>query len=119
MYNLWAANGKCPPELMASQSWIKVTHWTGNASIFWNDPANWDNEIPTSAMNVVISGSTANQPVITSSATCNNLIIDADADLIIANGSTLTVAGQVMIRGDLDGAGSISNMKSIQKPELR
>lgn len=119
MYNLWAANGKCPPELMASQSWSKVTHWTGNASIFWNDPGNWDNEIPTSVMNVVISGSVANQPVITSSATCKNLIIDPDADLIIANNSTLTVTGQVMIQGDQTGTGSISNMKSIQKPELR
>jgi hypothetical protein len=115
MYNLWAANGKCPPELMQSASWSRVTRWTGTTSIYWHDGGNWDNDIPTSLMNVVIPASAAIQPVITAPASCNNLIIETDADLIIANNSTLTVSGEVMIKGNQTNAGSVSNMRNINK----
>jgi hypothetical protein len=66
-------------------------------------------------MNVVIPASASNQPVITAPASCNNLIIETDADLIIANNSTLTVSGEVMIKGNQTNAGSVSNMRNINK----
>jgi hypothetical protein len=114
MYNLWANNGKCPPEVMESTSWSGVTRWTGNTGASWFDSGNWDNDVPTSQMNVVIPPNTVNQPVVTASASCNNLIVYDNAFLTITNNSTLTVFGQVMIRGTQESAGGISNMKNLK-----
>jgi hypothetical protein len=113
IYNLWVSNGKCPPELMSSQSWSRVTHWTGAVSQFWNASGNWDNEIPTSDMNAVIPASPVNQPFISASTACNNLIIESGAELIITNNSTLTVHGDVVFKGTQTSTGSISNMRNI------
>ena len=113
MYNLWLNNGKCPPELMASQSWSRVTHWTGAVSQHWNLSGNWDNDFPSSLMNAVIPASAANQPVISASTACNNLILEDQAELIITNTSTLTVYGQVLLKGSTQSAGSIINMKNV------
>jgi hypothetical protein len=79
MFNLWNNNGKCPPELMNSASWSVVTRWTGAVSNIWNDPGNWDNNLPTAQINAVITGIPANQPVINASAECNNIIIEDNA----------------------------------------
>ena len=114
MYNLWVGNGKCPPELMSSQSWSRVTHWTGAVSQYWNVSGNWDYEIPTPQMNAVIKASPVNQPVISASTSCNNLVIENGAQLIITNNSTVTVYGDVILKGTQTNAGSIINMKNIR-----
>ena len=117
MYNLWNNNGKSPPEMMGSASWSVVTRWTGEESIYWTDPGNWDNETPTSEMNAIITSEPVNQPVIASSALCNNLIVDEDAMLIISNTSTLTIHGKVILKGGETTAGSISNIKNIESQQ--
>jgi hypothetical protein len=114
MYNLWNHNGKCPPELMKAAAWKGVTRWTGNTGSAWNDPANWDNNLPTAQINAVITASPVNQPVITTSSTCNSLVVEDGASLIISNNSTLTVHGKVVMKGTPATSGSISNMKNLQ-----
>jgi hypothetical protein len=114
MYNLWVDNGKCPPELMASTSWSRVTRWTGAVSTFWHDSGNWDNDLPTPLLNAVIMAGPVNQPVITASSSCNNLVVEGDAILTISNNVTLTVHGKVVLKGTDVTAGSINNLKNIQ-----
>lgn len=113
MYNLWNNNGKCPPELMNSSSWSAVTRWTGAVSNIWNDPGNWDNDLPTALINAVITGIPANQPVINASAECSNIIIEDNAWLTIAGNSTLTVHEKVVFKGTSETPGGITNMKKI------
>ncbi len=115
MYNLWNNNGKCPPELMSTISWAGVTHWTGAVSSFWNDPGNWDNDLPNAQINAVIMPGTVNQPVVNASGNCNNLVVEDNAMLTIANNSTLTVHGQVVLKGTQQSAGSIGNMKNLDR----
>jgi hypothetical protein len=114
MYDLWVNHDKCPPEEMASLSWSRITRWTGNSSTSWFDSGNWDNNVPTSEMNAVIFHSELNPPVLNSPATCSNLIIEADGHLTISGTSTLTVQGEVVIKGNQSEAGSISNMKNLK-----
>jgi hypothetical protein len=115
MYNLWNNNGKCPPELMKETSWSGVTRWTGTVSSSWNDPANWDNDLPTAQLNALILPGPVNQPVVSATSACNNLIVEDNAILTITNNSTLTVHGQVILRGSQQSAGSISNMKNLDR----
>jgi hypothetical protein len=117
MYNLWNTNGKCPPEVMKTTSWSGVTRWTGAVSIYWNEAGNWDNDLPSAEVNAVITGIPVNQPVINASTTCNNLVVEADAVLTIANNSTLTVQGKVFLKGTTTTSGSISNIKNIEAGE--
>jgi len=115
MYNLWVNNGRCPPELMASASWSRVTRWTGNVSHHWHDSGNWDNDIPTAEMNVVITPSPVHTPVVSASTSCKNLVIESDANLIIASGTTLTVFGHVRLKGTETTSGAIYNMKNLKQ----
>jgi len=114
MYNLWNNNGKCPPELMKSTSWSGVTRWTGNVSSSWHDSGNWDNNLPTSQLNAFIPAAPVNQPVVTASSSCYNLIVEDNASLFITSNSTLTVHGKVILKGTQVSAGSINNMKNMQ-----
>jgi hypothetical protein len=113
MYNLWNDNGKSAPEIMATTSWTGVTRWTGSASVYWSDPGNWDNNLPTAQKNALITAAPANQPILNASTTCNNLIVEDGATLSISNNSTLTVHGQVIIKGSPVSAGCINNAKNI------
>jgi len=115
MYNLWNNNGKCPPELMNSISWSGVTRWTGAVSSFWNDPGNWDNDLPNAQINAVIMPGTVNQPVVNASGNCNHLVVEDNATLTIAANSTLIVHGQVVLKGTQQSAGSIGNMKNLDR----
>ncbi len=114
MYNLWAANGKCPPELMASADWSRSTRWTGAAGSFWHDAGNWNNGIPTAETNVVIPTGTAVAPIINAAATCNNLLVEPDAELIIASPATLTVMGDVRLKGTESAGGNIQNIRNLE-----
>jgi hypothetical protein len=93
-YNLWSANGKSAPEIMNSLEWSVVREWTGAVSSDWHNPLNWSGGIPNEALNVVISASAPNQPVITSNAVCDHLTIESGAQLILANGAMLTLGSQ-------------------------
>jgi hypothetical protein len=52
--------------------------------------------------------------MVAASATCKNLIIEPDAELIIANGSTLTVLGHVRLKGSENTSGTMYNIKNLK-----
>jgi hypothetical protein len=100
---------------MKETSWSGVTRWTGAVSNAWDDPGNWDNNSPTAQLNALIQPEPVNQPVISTTSACNNLIVEDNAILTITNSSTLTVHGSVILKGTQQSAGSISNMKNLQR----
>jgi hypothetical protein len=68
-----------------------ATTWNGTADNNWSNNANWSNGSPLGG-NAVI-GASANNPVLSGTATVNNLTINASTVLSIANGGQLTVNG--------------------------
>ena len=76
-----------------------VNTWLGITSV-WSEGANWSGGIPTSGTNVVITSSSASQPVIssTTSADCRNLMINQDASLIIES-EGVTSSGSLIVHG--------------------
>lgn len=80
--------------------------WTGAVSSTWYYPGNWDNGIPAPTTNAIIPNVTT-QPVVAMNNSCNNLTVNALADLTVNNGVTLTVNGNLLIKSDVSGTGSI------------
>lgn len=78
--------------------------WTGNISTDWASAGNWcDGNIPTSTTNVIISTGAIQMPIITSSVSCGDLLINAGATV------TLSIAGTLNISGTLANSGTFTN----------
>ena len=66
--------------------------WLGTTSTDWNTASNWcSGAVPTATTNVTIPSSPTNQPVIGSSATCNNITIENGGSLAISGTNSLVV----------------------------
>jgi hypothetical protein len=78
-----------------------IITWTGASSNDWNNPANWDNGVPSAENDVIIPDLVANDPVVDEGpgtpATCNNLSLESDATLTINAGKALTVTGNLSV----------------------
>lgn len=76
-----------------------VNTWLGNTS-GWNEGTNWSGGIPTSGTNVVITSSSAFQPIIssTTSADCRNLMVNQGASLTIESDG-VTSSGSLIVHG--------------------
>lgn len=99
---------------------ITGTHgptWTGANSSDWNLASNWVGlSVPTSLNNVIIPATGTNPVIQTTSASCNNLTIEAGAVLTINPGKALTVNGALinsagtsglLIKSDATGTGTL------------
>lgn len=94
--------------------------WNGSINNNWQTAGNWDGgAIPTSTDNVIIPNVT-NQPIINNGianiAQCNDMTIDAGADITIDSDGYLTVNGSItnnagtsglVINSDATGTGSL------------
>ncbi|HMO32054.1 MAG TPA: YDG domain-containing protein [Lacibacter sp.] len=82
--------------------------WTGAVSSDWHTAGNWcGNAVPGASTDVIISvGLFANQPVISSDATCRNLTIESGASLTVSGSPTLTVTGNWVNNGGTFTPGS-------------
>ncbi|MDL2241383.1 hypothetical protein LJB91_00550 [Bacteroidales bacterium OttesenSCG-928-L03] len=59
-----------------------VLTWTGAVDAAWNNPANWDeNAVPTSSVDVKISGNAPKFPILESEVAVNSLILEPGAQL--------------------------------------
>lgn len=77
-----------------------VTQWLGGLSIDWHNPGNWSIGVPDLDTDVRINSGTNFEPVITSPASCRNIIIQ--------NGSNLTISeSALIISGDLTNNSTI------------
>lgn len=90
-----------------------VTNWTGAESTDWGNAANWSGgDVPTSVSNVYVE-STANRPIITGTAVCNEIIIRENASLEVASSGNLTVFGNVQIETDYQNYGAFIDHGSV------
>ena len=81
--------------------------WSGATSTNWATTSNWcDGIVPTATSNVFVN-SGGNQPVISSSALCNNITLGSGSTLTI--NSTLDVAGNWTNNGSsVSGSGTVT-----------
>jgi len=78
------------------------TVWTGAVNSDWNTAGNWSSGVPTALSNVSIPNVT-NQPVVSASAVCNNIVINAGAVLTIPTATQLTVSGSITNNAGISG----------------
>lgn len=72
----------------------------------WETTGDWSlGVVPNSFHNVLVEGTAA----ISSAAVCNNLVIAVDGELSVNAGSSLAVAGDILIDGDETGTASFVN----------
>lgn len=82
--------------------------WYGDISSNWNDPSNWeDNSIPAISDNVLIPGSTTNNPIINTNSFVNSLWVERN-NVTVNNGIILNINGQLEIQTAMNGSGSIN-----------
>lgn len=80
--------------------------WTGAGSSDWNAATNWSmGVVPGVAINAVIPAGSIPYPVLTASATVNNLTIGSGASITIGN-NMLTINGAVSGTGTITGSDS-------------
>ncbi|MBI4944791.1 MAG: DUF2341 domain-containing protein, partial [Bacteroidetes bacterium] len=79
--------------------------WTGAVSTDWDTAANWDNNFTPEAGDSAIITDVANDPILATAVTINNLTINSDAILDL-NAKNLTLAGTFTNNGTLKLVGS-------------
>ena len=97
-------NGTCGSATSNLLSLKLSNVWMGNISTNWNDPNNWsDGILPSTICSNVLIPNQVYQPTLSSSpeVVINNLIIDPDATLTVAN-ATMKIAGSITNNGSLD-----------------
>lgn len=78
------------------------TIWTGSGGSNWNTPSSWSsNSVPAASDNVTIPN-VANDPVISSLATINDITLEAGATITVNAGGTFT------LNGTLDNSGTVT-----------
>ncbi len=76
----------------------KVNHWYGE-NTNWDDIINWDGHLPTSLIDVIITGSCNNYPFLTKNAVCRSMEIQQGGVLNIGN-YTLDMYGNFIASGN-------------------
>jgi|GEM_PF-1415708 len=88
-------------------SYIQATIWTGSLNNSWNNAGNWNNGIPAAASLVIIPV-VETYPAISASQSISGLIMDTATALSIPGSNTLTVTGNIVNNGTINGTGKIS-----------
>ncbi len=102
----YAENPSCPataPDVGADEFngiQINLLTWTGVASTDWSNSANWNPAmVPGPGNSVVIPSSPVNNPFVrTNGQSCKDLIIQNGTTVTVATGVQLTVNGHTMIK---------------------
>jgi hypothetical protein len=90
---------------------VSETQWIGIVNSHWNNPDNWSDGVPTSALDAVIPGGVPNDPVLDVNAFCNNLRITSGT-LEIDGGFNLTTYSDITI-----GEGTALGRLIVSSPE--
>lgn len=84
-----------------------ATTWTGASNTLWDVDSNWDNNSPCSMIDVTIPKAPVNQPIVLSAESCNDLTLEAGAQLTVFSGNSLAVAGDFFMEANSDGTASL------------
>ncbi len=90
---------------------VNETRWIGIVNSDWNNPANWSDGVPTSAMDAVIPGGVPNDPVLNENGFCKSLRITSGT-LEIVDGFHLTTYSDITI-----GEGTALGRLIVSSPE--
>ncbi|MFD2286308.1 hypothetical protein GJU39_00105 [Pedobacter petrophilus] len=81
--------------------------WTGNVSSDWATASNWcSGLVPTSTTNVTITAGATRMPLITTSVSCNNLVISSGATVTTSGTGILNIAGLLTNSGTFTSTGT-------------
>lgn len=109
---LTSGGGNSAGELYLGESTCSPTNaiWMGIASADWNTGINWCTGIaPSATTDVTIPGGIGRYPVISSTASCNNLTIMSGAGLTVSGTVTFDVKGNFTNSGSFSaGAGTVA-----------
>ncbi|TGE21660.1 T9SS type A sorting domain-containing protein [Hymenobacter aquaticus] len=114
IYTVGGCTGAAPSTTGTQQSVLyrtSVTNsytWTGATSTNWNVASNWSGGVvPTATDNVTIPAGLSRYPsVSTPTAAASVVTVNGGASLSIADGGTLSVAGNFVNNGTFDAAGN-------------
>ena len=82
-----------------------TTTWIGNGSNFWDDTNQWDNGVPTSSINAILSSAVADTAVVRSSAPAFALDVDLqNMTLEVQTGGELNVGGNLTVQSSTNSA---------------
>jgi hypothetical protein len=91
--------------------------WTGAVSSAWNNAANWScNGIPSETANITIPSGLSNYPVISGTATLNNITIQDGAAVTVTG--TLQIAGVIYNSGTLTATSGTIEMNGVAAQEI-
>lgn len=82
------------------------SQWNGTISVDWHLEGNWTGNVPDISSNVLIPSGTPYQPLISASASCNNITILTGASLSVSLTHQLEVAGNWINDGSFNAANS-------------
>jgi hypothetical protein len=104
------------PAVIPMHSSISESTWTGIHSNQWTDPLNWSyDRLPSPDQHISILASQAFLPSIQTEVTCSNLLVNADAHLLIMPEGALTISGNLEVAegGELKLLSGISTQGSL------
>ncbi|NEN24749.1 T9SS type A sorting domain-containing protein [Cryomorpha ignava] len=78
-----------------------LTHWLGSVSTAWSNPANWSEGVPNANLSTRIPADRPHQPLINSEQSAKNVIVETNAELMMAGMVSLLVYGDFIIDGTL------------------
>lgn len=68
--------------------------WTGTVSSDWNNAQNWCGGVPAATTDVIVPAATPHDPVVSSTAFANNIVVNNGASLTV-NNSLIKIAGTI------------------------
>ena len=86
------------------------TTWNGTNGTTWTDGGNWSAGVPDCTMDVLISSSASNMPILTSNATVRSIVIESGATLTISGSDTLFLCGDWNNQGTFNANSSTVSM---------
>lgn len=93
-----------------------VNTWVGGVNSSWNTPANWScGEVPNQHQAVSIPAGTPFSPI-SENPTLKSLVIDQDAQMTYSG--SLTLAGDLIINGVLNGENGVLNLTNTAEQNL-
>ena len=79
-----------------------IATWNGSVSSDWEDPNNWTPNVAPTVCSEITIPATANTPALTNNATIKDLTIDSGSNVLVSQGTTLSITGDLTMYSAAD-----------------
>ena len=79
-----------------------IATWNGSISSDWEDPNNWTPNVAPTVCSEITIPATANTPAISNNATIKDLTIDSGSNVLVSQGTTLSITGNLTMYSAAD-----------------